>query len=56
MKIALKELKETRLCLKLISKNQMVEKVEEICRENEELIAIFYTSIETAKRNKNAKP
>jgi four helix bundle protein len=54
MKIALKELKETRICLKLIARNRMVENVENICRENEELIAIFYTSIETAKRNKNS--
>jgi four helix bundle protein len=56
MKIALKELKETRICLKLIVKNRMAESVEDISRENEELIAIFYTSIETAKRNKSAKP
>ena len=34
----------------------MVEKVDDISRENEELIAIFYTSIETAKKNKSAKP
>ena len=32
----------------------MVENAENVCRENEQMIAIFYTSIETAKRNKNA--
>jgi four helix bundle protein len=54
MKIALKELKETRICLKLIARNRMAERAEDLSRENEELIAIFYTSIETAKRNKNS--
>ena len=51
MKIALKELKETRISLKLISRNGMAENIEGLCRENEELIAIFCKSIETAKRN-----
>ena len=39
MKIALKELKETRISLKLISRNGMAENIEGLCRENEELIA-----------------
>jgi four helix bundle protein len=55
MKIALKELKETRISLKLISRNGMAENLEGLCRENEELIAIFCKSIETAKRNNHIK-
>ncbi|HMG89835.1 MAG TPA: four helix bundle protein [Chryseolinea sp.] len=51
MKIALKELKETRISLKLILRNGMAENIDGLCRENEELIAIFCKSIETAKRN-----
>ena len=56
MKLLLKELKETRVCLKLISKKEMikpVKKLEPLKKENEELIAISSTSIETAKKNKN---
>lgn len=55
MKIVLKELKETRVCLKLIIKKQMIKPVsrmEPISKECEELIAITSKSIETAKRNK----
>jgi four helix bundle protein len=55
MKLLLKELKETRVCLKLISKKEMikpVKKLESLKKENEELIAISSTSIETAKKNK----
>ena len=54
MKIALKELKETRVCLKMISKVKMilpVEKLNIIKSENEQLISIIAKSIETAKRN-----
>ena len=50
MKVALKELKETRISLKLVVRNGMAENIESLCRENEELIAIFCKSIETAKR------
>jgi four helix bundle protein len=55
MKIALKELKETRISLKLISRNGMAKNIEGLCLENEELIAIFCKSIETAKRNSHIK-
>ncbi len=55
MKIGLKELKETRVCLKLACANGMINGDDNIVRENEELIAIFARSIETAKRNNNAK-
>lgn len=55
MKVVLKELKETRVCLKIIVKKEMIKpitKLQDIFKENEELIAITATSIETARRNK----
>ncbi len=52
MKIGLKELKETRICLKLVMKRKMVKSLEKISKENEELIAIIAKSIDTARRNK----
>lgn len=55
MKIGLKELKETRVCLKLILKKEMIKpnsRLEPIVKENEELIAIFSKSIDTSKKNK----
>jgi four helix bundle protein len=58
MKVILKELKESRVCLKLISRKQMikpVKRLDNIKKECEELISITFTSIETAKRN-NRKP
>jgi four helix bundle protein len=51
MKIALKELKETRISLKIVSRNGMAENIVTLCSENEELIAGFAKSIETAKKN-----
>jgi len=54
MKIIVKELKETRVCLKLIRKKQLIkpiQRLEKIMVENEELIAIVSKSIETAKKN-----
>ncbi len=58
MKIALKELKETRVCIKLVIKKEMIKpanRMDAIRRENEELIAIISKGIETAKKN-NLKP
>ena len=57
MKIALKELRETRVCLKIISRKSYlsIEKSKEIIGENTELIAIFSKSISTAKNKKEAK-
>ena len=58
MKLVVKELKETRVCIKLIAKKEMIKptsKLEPLKKENEELIAIISRSIETAKRN-NRKP
>ena len=58
MKILLKELKETRVCLKLIIKKEMIKPVNrlnEVRKECEDLIKISSKSIETAKQN-NRKP
>jgi four helix bundle protein len=57
MKIGLKELKETRICLKLLSRKKLTENSElltQVAKENEELIAIFSKSIDTAIRNQAA--
>lgn len=54
MKIVLKELKESRICLKISYKKPLVQKPDElipVLKETEELIAISFKSIETAKRN-----
>lgn len=54
MKIVLKELKESRVCLKLIRKKEMIKpisKLDGIFKETEELVAIVSKSIETAKKN-----
>jgi four helix bundle protein len=54
MKIVLKELKETRVCLKVITRAKMiapVERINDIRSENEQLISIIAKSIDTAKKN-----
>ena len=54
MKIVLKELKEARVCIKVIDKVSMikpVERLQNIKSENEQLIAIIAKSIDTAKKN-----
>jgi len=54
MKIVLKELKETRVCLKLIRTKQVIKPVtrlDGLFKECEELVAIVAKSIETAKKN-----
>lgn len=55
MKIVLKELKETRVCLKLIKRKGMIKPtlLGDISKENEALIAIIAKSIDTAKANNN---
>ena len=58
MKICLKELKETRVSLKVISKAKMItpiERLDNIKSENEQLISIVAKSIETAKKNLNSE-
>ena len=55
LKVSLKELRETETWLKIIAKAQMIESVsllEPLLEETDELIAILFTSIETAKKNK----
>lgn len=54
MKIVLKELRETFICLKLISKSNISTgdiQIMEALTENNELIAIFVKSIQTARAN-----
>ncbi len=54
MKIALKELHETLISLKILSllrNNPDLEEVQRLKKENGELVAIFISSVRTAKRN-----
>jgi four helix bundle protein len=54
MKIAIKELKETRVCLKLIARKEMIKPTPPlnlVMKENEELIAILSKSVNTAREN-----
>ena len=54
MRICLKELKETRVCLKVICKANMItpkERLDNIKSENEQLISIIAKSIDTARKN-----
>ena len=54
MKIVLKELKETRVCLKLIIRKQLIKPISRLDflkNECEELIKIISKSIETASKN-----
>jgi four helix bundle protein len=57
MKISAKELRETFNCLRIIKKKNWHpdEKMLPVLDENNQLISIFVKSIETAKRNNNAK-
>ena len=53
LKISLKELRETEVWLKIIGKAQMVDpaKLQPLQKEVDELIAILFRSVETAKKN-----
>jgi len=54
IKIVLKELRETFVCLKIIYRTKLYKskpKIEKIMVEANELISIFVKSVETAKRN-----
>jgi four helix bundle protein len=56
MKLILKELKETRVCLKLIIQQRLIDDSQllaDLRQEGEELIAIIFVSIRTATNNKN---
>jgi len=55
MKICLKELRETKVWLKMIVRAKLMKpasKLEPLVNENDELISIFVTSINTANKNK----
>ena len=54
MKMLLKELRETRICLRIISEKPIIkhEKVYAASKECNELIGIFSKSIETENKNK----
>ena len=55
MKIALKELRETRVWLLIISRANLLRsssELDHLINENNELISIFVTSIQTAKKKK----
>lgn len=54
IKIVLKELRETLVCLKIIVRKPLISpesKLNPIIKENNELIAIFMKSVETASKN-----
>lgn len=54
IKIALKELRETFICLKIIYRTKLYkseEKIKKALQENDELISIFVKSAETAQKN-----
>jgi four helix bundle protein len=54
MKIVLKELRETFVCLKIIYKTKLyksIRLIEKALKENNELISIFVKSVETAQKN-----
>ena len=56
MKIILKELRETFICLKIIHRSKLYrteEKIIKAKRENNELISIFVKSVATAQKNIN---
>ncbi len=55
LKVALKELRETELWIKIIVKAQMIKSVPKLTpllKETDELIAILFTSVETVKKSK----
>ncbi|GAI18838.1 unnamed protein product [marine sediment metagenome] len=55
IKICLKELRETKIWLKVIQRRVLIknaEEVRDILKECDELISIFFTSIKTAQKNK----
>lgn len=54
MKIVLKELRETFVCLKIIYRTKLhksEKQLESALKENDELISIFVKSVETAQKN-----
>ena len=56
VKLALKELRETRVWLRMSAKAELIApsvRLDPLIRENDELISIFVTSVKTASRNKD---
>jgi len=56
IKIILKELRETFVCLKIIFRTKLYKsenKMRIVLKENDELISIFVKSVETAQRNRD---
>ena len=54
LKVVLKELRETHVCLKILFRTKLFKteiKIKDAIKENDELISIFVKSIETAKKN-----
>lgn len=54
IKIVLKELRETFICLKIVYRAKLCkseDKIQSALQENNELISIFVKSIETAQKN-----
>jgi four helix bundle protein len=58
MKVALKELRETYNCLRIIQRKKWYsdEKLNNLLNENNQLISIFFKSIETAQKNNTKQP
>ena len=55
MKVALKELRETEVWLKIIVRPELIQpstKLSPLLQETDELISIFFKSIDTAKKKK----
>ncbi len=57
MKVCLKELRETFVCLKIIQRKRYFNetRLEPLLNENTELVSIFVKSIQTAKNNSSSK-
>ena len=56
MKVILKELRETNICLKIIKRKPLIkvsQRLNAIIKECNELISIFVTSIKTAQKTKD---
>jgi len=54
LKISLKELRETEIWLKVVMRTELIEPTAQLCpllKETDELIAILFKSVETAKKN-----
>ena len=57
LRVVLKELRESHINLQIIDKGEILQNDNQVIRgikESDELVAIFITSIETAKRNLNS--